>query len=597
MTIAIGRTSSGSLDRVAARPMFIAVVFFVSGFPALLYQLTWQRLLFAIYGINVEAVTVVVAGFLFGLGIGSLAGGRLSRTAGCSLLGLFGLVEISIGLFGVFSLRLFAFVGAHTLFLPMAGTTLTVLALLFLPTLLMGSTLPILTAYLLRRAPSVGRSVGLLYCVNTLGSSTACFACAFGLMRLTGMQGEVELAASINLLIGCVAFTEAWRTRSRQEDGLAVPTEDTTGDARAAGSAMPFSLSAAILLAGIVGFVSLSYEIVWFRAFVLANNTAAAFAIVLGTYLAGIANGSLRTRRLFEAPFSQRRASSIIAAALFSASLLGFLLLPLTAAAVFAGFGYFYPMLILVFAQATVLGGLFPIICHCSILGEPGAGARVSRVYLGNIIGSVGGTLLTGFVLMDHLSLAALSLSLMLLGIAIALPLGWLALPRRGARIALVAVSIAVAAILPAAHQPLFSRVYEALTYKAAPPADERFVDIVENKSGVIAVNGRRTVYGGGAYDGMISLDMLDDPNLLIRPFSLKSLSPRAATGADDRARDRRLGAGHREQPFCQASDHHRDQPWLSADHRSAPRSRRSVEQSQGDDRHRRRAAVAEPPS
>jgi spermidine synthase len=64
------------------------------------------------------------------------------------------------------------------------------------------------------------------------------------------------------------------------------------------------------------------------------------------------------------------------------------------------------------------------------------------------------------------------------------------------------------------------------LTYKAAPAADQRFVDVVENKSGVITVNGKRTVYGGGAYDGMISIDMLDDPNLLIRPFSLSLYHP-----------------------------------------------------------------------
>ena len=52
--------------------------FFWSGFSALIYQITWQRSLFTIFGINVEAVTVVVTGFLLGLGFGSLLGGRLS---------------------------------------------------------------------------------------------------------------------------------------------------------------------------------------------------------------------------------------------------------------------------------------------------------------------------------------------------------------------------------------------------------------------------------------------------------------------------------------------------------------------------------------
>ena len=45
--------------------------------PALIYQLLWQRALFTMFGINVEAVTLVVAGFLMGLGFGSFFGGWL----------------------------------------------------------------------------------------------------------------------------------------------------------------------------------------------------------------------------------------------------------------------------------------------------------------------------------------------------------------------------------------------------------------------------------------------------------------------------------------------------------------------------------------
>ena len=55
-------------------------VFFVSGFPALIYQIVWQRSLFTIYGVDSESIAVVVTAFLLGLGIGSLLGGTLSRT-------------------------------------------------------------------------------------------------------------------------------------------------------------------------------------------------------------------------------------------------------------------------------------------------------------------------------------------------------------------------------------------------------------------------------------------------------------------------------------------------------------------------------------
>ncbi len=527
MTIATeSQLRSRSLDQLAAKPAFVAVVFFVSGFPALLYQLTWQRSLFTIYGINVEAVTVVVAGFLLGLGIGSLAGGQLSRITACSLLALFGAIEAAIGLFGVLSLRIFDLAGAHTIYLPMAGTTLAVLGLLFCPTLLMGSTLPILSAYLIRRSQSVGSSVGLLYCVNTLGSATACFACAFGLMRLTGMQGQVNLAASINFLIGFAALAAAYRTRSRSKNPVLATPHAAIAASNPARSGPAIGLVAAVALAALIGYLSLSYEILWFRTFSLANDTASAFALVLGTYLAGIANGSLRAQRLFDRSFSARRAALIVAGAVAAGSFLGFFLLPLTAASAITAFGYLYPMLLMVFAQTTLLGGLFPILCHSGIAADRGAGARVGQVYLGNIIGSVAGTLVTGFVLMDHLSIAAISLSLAEFGIAVAVVLGGLVAARTAWRIGILGVGVAAGLTLAAIAGSLFGNVYEALIYKSAPTANQQFVDVVENKSGVITVSRDRTVFGGGAYDGMIAVDMLDDPNLLIRPFSLSLYHP-----------------------------------------------------------------------
>ncbi|HJT08679.1 MAG TPA: hypothetical protein VJ747_17235, partial [Stellaceae bacterium] len=151
--------------RATGSPLAVAVVFFVSGMPALIYQLIWQRSLFTMYGINVEAVTVVVAGFLLGLGFGSLAGGRLSRVSSVNQLALFGVIEMIIGAFGVSSLHIIDVVGHKTLHLPIIPLTMVTLLLLFVPTLFMGSTLPILTAYLVQRSRNVGRSVGLLYCV------------------------------------------------------------------------------------------------------------------------------------------------------------------------------------------------------------------------------------------------------------------------------------------------------------------------------------------------------------------------------------------------------------------------------------------------
>src|SRR5580698_7397071 len=90
------------------------LLFFLSGFPALLYQIVWQRALFTLYGVNIESVTMIVTVFMLGLGLGSLAGGWLSTRPGIRLLLAFGVIELSVGAFGAVSLALFHRVGALT---------------------------------------------------------------------------------------------------------------------------------------------------------------------------------------------------------------------------------------------------------------------------------------------------------------------------------------------------------------------------------------------------------------------------------------------------------------------------------------------------
>jgi len=98
-----GANALGSGARGAGNYLPYYVLFFISGIPALLYQIVWERALFTFYGVNIESVTITVTAFMVGLGIGSLAGGRLSTVAKVPLLAAFGGIEIGIGLFGFFA--------------------------------------------------------------------------------------------------------------------------------------------------------------------------------------------------------------------------------------------------------------------------------------------------------------------------------------------------------------------------------------------------------------------------------------------------------------------------------------------------------------
>ena len=182
------------------------VVFVLSGFAALLYQVVWQRSLYAIYGINVESVTVVVTAFMLGLGLGSLAGGAISRKPERPALLLFALVELGIGAFGFFSLSLFREVGRLTLHQSALTVGVVTFLLVLVPTLLMGSTLPLLVAHRVRASGNVGRSVGALYFANTLGSAAAAAAAPLVMLAPLGQAATVRVAAAVNVAVALGSY-------------------------------------------------------------------------------------------------------------------------------------------------------------------------------------------------------------------------------------------------------------------------------------------------------------------------------------------------------------------------------------------------------
>jgi predicted membrane-bound spermidine synthase len=504
----------------------IVAIFFASGFAALIYQIIWQRALFTIFGINVEAVTVVVTGFLFGLGFGSLFGGWLSRTSTVPLLALFGLIEIIIGAFGAISLDVFQWAGARALHLPAIGVTAVTLVLVIIPTLFMGATLPILTQYFSQRMMNIGRSVGLLYSINTLGSAVACFVGAFGLMHLLGMQNSTRLAAAINVLVGVTGLCLAY-WRSRQSEALLTrhhPILELRAFSEKRESKLPFACFVSMLL----GYVSLSYEVIWFRAFLIGTNQSQAFAMVLGAYLGGLAVGSWWVGRYFAAKATNTQLLYMLSVAILLSSVFGFAVLPLAArAASFGGSDVFVTItLLLVFAQTVISGVAFPLLCHVGFTADDRAGLHLSLVYVSNILGSTAGTLITGFVLMDWISTARISAFLAALGAIAAAAVAGLAPMSWSRRVSFIALGFIIVAVAsPFVIKSLFDHYYERIIYKdtigSAP-----FAHVVENKSGVVTVDANGVVYGNGMYDGIASVDLIDDKNLLIRPLSLALYHP-----------------------------------------------------------------------
>jgi spermidine synthase len=499
--------------------VFLSLLFFCSGMPALIYQIVWQRALFAMYGVNAQSVAVVVTAFMLGLGLGSLAGGRLSaRFPGHGIL-IFGLAELGVAVFGLCSLSIFHWMAARTAGADLPSVILFSLLLLLVPTILMGATLPLLVEHLVWRTNRVGASVATLYFVNTFGSAVACYLCASFLLRVFGQSGSVNFAAILNALVGGSAYLYARRPEQKTQ---LIPSET---DRPATPASQDLPLGVAMLLAGLSGVIALGFEIMWFRVFVLASSDRApAFALLLSIYLSGIAAGSFVSEK-----WTQKRNAIIvlrvIGILLLLAGAISAYLPPLVASLMAHKIAFLFSAPAF-FVAAAAVGSVLPLLCRLAIAPDRAAGRGVSFVYVSNILGSAAGSLGIGFVLTQYFSLRQVSLGLGLTAImlgsgVLSFSKGRPAMPPVWALAAIAASLIAVPA-----SSGLYTLLFERLIFGSRLEASMPFINVVENRNGVIGVTPSGAVFSGGVYDGFFNVDPLTDVNTVERVYALSAFCP-----------------------------------------------------------------------
>lgn len=184
----------------------LAAIFFISGFSALVYQVSWQRLLFTGFGVDLTSITLIISVFMMGLGIGAFFGGRIADKFSSKIILIFCLVELFIGLFGLVSYYLV--LGLQSVLIQASLPVLSVFTflLLLLPTFLMGLTLPLLTGYFNQFIDNIGQSIGTLYFYNTLGAAIGALATGFILFNYLTLSQTIQLAAVFNLLIASLIY-------------------------------------------------------------------------------------------------------------------------------------------------------------------------------------------------------------------------------------------------------------------------------------------------------------------------------------------------------------------------------------------------------
>jgi spermidine synthase len=490
----------------------LCVLFFFSGFPALIYQLTWQRELFCIFGVNSESVTIVVTAFMLGLGLGSLAGGWVSKRRGISLLPLLAAIEIATAAFGIVSLSVFERIGALIVNWPLPALAAVNLLLVIVPTLLMGATLPILVSHLVRRSGEVGGAVGLLYYVNTMGAGAACLACCSVLFPFFGMRGSVLTAVGLNLAVAAGAMAAHARQRNEAHPVVVAMASHSAREA-------VLGMRWVLLLAALGGFIALSYEIFLFRTISYASGSSAtAFAVTLACFLFGIAGGARSAGKTCEA-FHPADAMRKAADELVFANLIGLLFLPLMAHLAWLDSGVLGVAMLMVYLIARRWGSLLPYLAQFGVPADDRAGMRTSLLYFSNILGSAAGAIITGFVLTDYLTLVQIALALTIAGTVCALSLIAMLDVARSERLRRTADAVGVLAIAVIVVPLMSNRVLENLQFKGN--LDHALADVVENRSGIITVDTDGTVFGNGMYDGRFNTRLKDDRNGIIRPYAL----------------------------------------------------------------------------
>jgi spermidine synthase len=290
-------------------------------------------------------------------------------------------------------------------------------------------------------------------------------------------------------------------------------------------AATPLPLTTAILLAGLSGFIALGFEIVWYRVFSIASSDRApAFALLLSTYLAGIAAGAYLSEK-----WAEKRGPAtilqVVGALLLVAGALSAYLPPLVATLVARKIS-FVASAPAFFLTAALVGSVLPLVCQLSIAPDQQAGKRVSYVYVSNIAGSALGSLGLGFVAMQFVGLKTMVLALAVLAAllgagVVVLKNGRLGMPPAWATT--LALGCFIALTFAGAR---YSLLFERLTFGSRPEAQVSFANIVENRNGVIGVTQDAAVFGGGVYDGIFNVDPLDDSNLVVRIYALSAFAP-----------------------------------------------------------------------
>lgn len=316
LEIKVGAETSGDYKATQPTPAkdlrrerWLVPMFFASGFAALVYQVVFAKALGLTFGSMGTASATVLTAFMAGIAVGSWLGGRLADGRHDPIK-IYLVCEIGIAIWCVLTPVLFDTVRAQYIEFASGGDPaapklvlvqlLLGLAILMPPTVLMGMTLPVLTAYLERSSIGFGSVVGRLYAANTVGAAAGALLTGYFLLPTFGSKATTSLAVVLNLM---AALAANWL--SKQEDhhaknqtdlALRPPTVEKDDD-EVVSSVRLTEGRVAIFVLFVGGILTLALESTYIHLLaVVAGNSAYAFSLMLFAFLIGLGGGAQLSR-------------------------------------------------------------------------------------------------------------------------------------------------------------------------------------------------------------------------------------------------------------------------------------------------------------
>lgn len=383
----------------------------LSGATALIYQVLWSRLLSLSIGSTSVSISIILAVFFLGLGVGSYFAGALIEKFK-NALKIYIVAEILIALSALALLPTLLNLDYFISLLPIikAGVWfkfLIVTLLLFVPTFFIGTTFPLLMAVAIRHRSELGERLAHFYAFNTIGAVIGALGSGIYLIPYFGLDGTLYIAAFVNFFIafmGILFYRQIAIPHSVNPSSL-----ETLQD-----RVKPNNKALVVLFA--TGFAAIATEVGWMKFLIIyTGSTIYGFSFILAMFLTGLGIGSFVAKLPI---FSKINVEKTL--------FFGLILLALSLMSARVGLGVFpelyeqlntldvtpfiyrwskYLVMFLILLPATaILGAIFPIALKYYSNDINRVYDYVGRAYAVNIAAGVIGSVVAGFWIIPHYS-------------------------------------------------------------------------------------------------------------------------------------------------------------------------------------------------